>query len=153
MSTSSYLAHCRTEVGDDETFIQRCLDGTYCGTVLDIAFDVIAREHSGVPAEPTAAGIATAIIAECDEPEPDHPTYGVFHVVRTVGDGQRLHHRTVAARIDATLTAYGAAVDLANALRLTRYRDNLTGHERILSTRQLVGCAEDNRPLYLWLRE
>lgn len=50
MSTSSsYLAHCHTEIGDDEAFIQRCLDGTYRGTVLDTAYDVIARERSGVP--------------------------------------------------------------------------------------------------------
>ena len=75
MSTSSYLAHCRTEVGD-ETLIQRCLADTYRGTVLDIAFDIIAREHSGVPTEPTATDIAAAIIAKFDEPEPDHPTYG-----------------------------------------------------------------------------
>ncbi|MFC4859255.1 hypothetical protein [Actinophytocola glycyrrhizae] len=153
MSTSnSFLAHRRTEIGDDEAFIQRCLDGTYRGTVLDTADDVIAREHSGVPDEPTAADIAAAIIAEFDEPEPDHPTYGVFHVVRTVRDGQPLHHHPAAARIDATLSDHDSALHLATALRLTRYRDDTTGQERILSTQQVQGCAEDNRPLYLWLR-
>lgn len=153
MSTSSYLAHCRTEINDDQAFIQRCLDGTYRGTVLDIADDVIAREHSGVPDEPTPADIAAAIIAEFDEPEPDRPTYGIFHVVRTVRDGQPLHHQPAAARIDATLSDRDSALHLATALSLTRYRDDTTGQERILSTQQMQGCAEDNRPLYLWLRQ
>jgi hypothetical protein len=152
MTTSSYLAHCRAEIGDDLTFIQRCLDGTYRGTVLDTADDVIARDHSGVPTEPTPADIAAAIIAAFDEPEPDRPTYGIFHVVRTIRDGQPLHHQPSATRVDATLTDYDSAVDLANALRLTRYRDSTTGQERILSTQQLMACAEDNPPLHQWLR-
>lgn len=153
MSTSSYLTRCRTEIGSDEVFIQRCLDGTYDGTVLDIAADVIAREHSGVPGEPTAADIAAAIIAEFDEPEPDHPIYGVFHVVRTVRDGQPLHHQPASARIDATFSDRDSALHLATALALTRYRHTTTGHERILSTQQILGCDKDNRPLYLWLRQ
>lgn len=125
----------------------------YGGTVLDTAADVIAREHSGVPDEPTAADIAAAIIAEFDEPEPDRPAYGVFHVVRTVRDGHSLHHQPAAARIDATFTDRDSALHLATALRLTRYRDNTTGQERILSTQQVQGCDKDNRPLSLWLRQ
>jgi hypothetical protein len=153
MSISIDLARCRAELDDDEAFIQRCLDGTYRGTVLDTASDVIAREHSGVPDEPTAADIAAAIVTELDESEPDRPTYGIFHVVRTVRDGQPLHHQPAAARIDATLTDLDSALHLAHALRLTRYQDNATGQTRILSTQQLLACAEDNRPLYRWLRQ